>query len=402
MVPGSARITGWGYYAPDRVLTNDDLSTLVDTSDEWIQSHTGICERRVAAPWESTATMAAIAARRALAVADVDPAVVDMILVATVTGDYAFPSTAALVKEAVGAENAAAMDLAAACSGFVYGLTAAHAYIASGMYRSVLVIGAETLSRVTDFTDRNTCVLFGDGAGAALLQASPEPGGGLLGFELTVDPSGAYNIWIPAGGTHNPTGPYTLDQRGHVIRMDGRQTYRYATRTLARSALTAIERAGLTPDDISLFVPHQANLRIIESVAKQLGLESDRVYVNVDRYGNTSAASVPIALAEAVERGRIRPGDRLVFVAFGAGYTSGAAVLEWTADPALASRAAAVGPGVEIHPPKDWTVIDPTPAELRPFFEAREGVREHAGDGARAGSRPSGTDDEQAVTASAD
>ncbi len=373
MGPGSARITGWGYYAPDRVLTNDDLSTLVDTSDEWIQSHTGIRERRVAAPWESTATMASVAARRALAVADVDPTAVDLILVATITGDYTFPATAALVKEAIGAEHAAAMDLAAACSGFVYGLTTAHAYVTSGMYRCVLIIGAETLSRVTDFADRNTCVLFGDGAGAALLEASPEAGGGLLGFELTVDPSGAYNIWIPAGGTHNPAGVYTLEQRGHVIRMDGKQTYRYATRTLARSALTAIERAGLTPDDIALFVPHQANLRIIESVAKQLGLDMDRVYVNVDRYGNTSAASVPIALAEAVERGRIRPGDRLVFVAFGAGYTSGAAVLEWTADPALSSRAVAIGPEVEIHPPKDWESVDPTPVELRPFFERGDG-----------------------------
>ena len=374
MQPRSARIDGWGYYAPTRVLTNADLERLVETSDEWIQTRTGIRERRVAAPWESTATLASVAARRALAVAGVEAADVDMILVATVTPDYQFPSTAALVKEAIGASRAAAMDLAAACSGWVYSLTAAHAYISSGMYRTVLVIGAEVLSRVCDFSDRNTCVLFGDGAGAVLMRASDETGGGLLGFELTVDPSGAYNIWVPAGGNRNPVTSGTMEQRGHFIRMDGRETYRYATRTLARSALTAIERAGLTPDDISLFVPHQANIRIIESVAKQLGLAMDRVYVNVDRYGNTSAASVPIALAEAVERGRVQPGDRLVFVAFGAGYTSGAAVLEWTADPARSSRAASVGPEVEIHPPKDWTGDDPTPSELRPFFEAREGA----------------------------
>ncbi len=372
MQPRSARIDGWGYYAPTRVLTNADLERLVDTSDEWIQTRTGIRERRVAAPWESTATLASVAARRALAVAGVDPADIDMILVATVTPDYQFPSTAALVKEAIGAPRAAAMDLAAACSGWVYSLTAAHAYIASGMYRTVLVIGAEVLSRVCDFTDRNTCVLFGDGAGAVLLRASDEPGGGLLGFELTVDPSGAYNIWVPAGGARNPATPATTERRGHFIRMDGRETYRYATRTLARSALTAIERAGLTSDDISLFVPHQANIRIIESVAKQLGLSMDRVYVNVDRYGNTSAASVPIALAEAVERGRVQPGDRLVFVAFGAGYTSGAAVLEWTADPSRSARAAAIGPEVAIHAPRDWESDDPTPPVLRPFFEARE------------------------------
>ena len=372
MQPRSARIDGWGYYAPTRVLTNADLERLVETSDEWIQTRTGIRERHVAAPWESTATLASVAARRALAVAGADPADVDMILVATVTPDYQFPSTAALVKEAIGASRAAAMDLAAACSGWVYSLTAAHAYITSGMYRTVLVIGAEVLSRVCDFTDRNTCVLFGDGAGAVLMRSSDEAGGGLLGFELTVDPSGAYNIWVPAGGARNPVTSGTMEQRGHFIRMDGRETYRYATRTLARSALTAIERAGLTPDDISLFVPHQANIRIIESVAKQLGLAMDRVYVNVDRYGNTSAASVPIALAEAVERGRVQPGDKLVFVAFGAGYTSGAAVIEWTADPSCSSRAASIGPEVEIHPPKDWTGDDPTPPELRPFFEARE------------------------------
>jgi 3-oxoacyl-[acyl-carrier-protein] synthase-3 len=375
MQPRSARITGWGHYAPDRILTNEDLSTLVDTSDEWIQSRTGIRERRVAAPWESTATLASVAARRALAVADLDPVEVDMILVATVTPDYAFPSTAALVKEAVGASRAAAMDVAAACSGWVYALTSAHAYIISGMYRAVLVVGAEALSRVCNFTDRNTCVLFGDGAGAVVLQASQEVGGGLLGFELTVDPSGAYNIWIPAGGNRNPVTSATVERRGHFIRMDGRETYRYATRTLARSALTAIERAGLTPDDISLFVPHQANIRIIESVAKQLGLAMDRVYVNVDRYGNTSAASVPIALSEAVEGGRVHPGDRLVFVAFGAGYTSGAAVLEWTADPSASARAAAVDPDVSIHQPGDWVRDDPTPVALRPFFAAREAVR---------------------------
>ena len=372
MQPRSARITGWGFFAPERVLTNADFEGLVETSDEWIRTRTGIRERRVAGPHESTATLAAVAARRALAVAGLAPDAIDAILVATVTGDFQFPSTAALVKGAVGASRAAAMDLGAACSGFIYAYTAAHAYITSGMWRNVLVVGAEVLSRFVDYADRGTCVLFGDGAGAVVVSATDEQGGGLLGFELTTDPDGAYSLWVPAGGACNPTTGSSLEGRGHLLRMDGRETYRYATRTMASSALTAIQRAGLTPDDISLFVPHQANIRIIESVAKTLGLPEERVYVNVDRYGNTSAASVPIALAEAVGEGRVRPGDRIVAVAFGAGFTSAAAVIEWTADPALGQRARAVGPAVALHRSPDWPDEDPTPVALRPIFAAKE------------------------------
>ncbi len=372
MEPRSARITGWGFHAPERVLTNADFEGLVETSDEWIHTRTGIRERRIAGPHDSTATLAAVASRRALAVAGLAPDDVDAILVATVTGDFQFPSTAALVKEAVGASRAAAMDLGAACSGFIYAYTAAHAYVRSGMWRHVLVVGAEVLSRFVDYTDRGTCVLFGDGAGAVVVSASDEPGGGLLGFELTADPDGAYRIWVPAGGACQPTTGVSLERRGHVLRMDGRETYRYATRTMVSSALTAIERAGLTPDDIDLFVPHQANIRIIESVAKTLGLPEKRVFVNVDRYGNTSAASVPIALAEAVNSGRVQPGDRIVAVAFGAGFTSGAAVIEWTADPAIGQRALGVGPEVSLHRAADWVHEDPTPADLRPIFAARE------------------------------
>jgi 3-oxoacyl-[acyl-carrier-protein] synthase-3 len=371
MGPGSARITGWGHYAPETVLTNADLERLVETSDEWIVSRTGIRERRVAGPGESTATLGAIAGNRAVAVAGIQPDQVDMILVATATPDYQLPSTAALVKEAMGATRAAAMDVGAVCSGFVYALTAAHAYVASGMYRNVVVIGAEVLTRYMDYTDRNTCVLFGDGAGAVVVSASDEHGGGLLGFELTADPEGAYNIWMPAGGSRNPPRRSTIDRRGHYLRMDGRETYRYATRTLASSARTALERAGIHSDDIALFIPHQANIRIIESVAKQLGISMDRVYVNVDRYGNTSAASVPIALAEAVDEGRVQPGDRIVFVAFGSGYTSGAAVIEWTADPANGRRADTVSPYVTIHQPADWTPDDATPPELQAILSAR-------------------------------
>ncbi len=368
MQPRSARITGWGAYAPEMVVSNHDMERLVETSDEWIVSRTGIRERRIAAPDESTATLAANAGARALAVAGVDPADVGLVLVATCTPDYQMPSTAALVREALGTRHAAGMDVAAVCSGFVYAYSTAHAYVTSGMYRHVVVIGAEVMSRVMDYTDRNTCVLFGDGAGAVVVSASEEPGGGLLGFELTTDPDGAYRIYVPAGGSRSPSSDSTLDRRGHFMRMDGRETYRYATRTLASSATTAIERAGMTVDDVDLVVPHQANIRIIESVAKQIGLPLEKVFVNLDRYGNTSAASVPLALTEAIEAGRVHVGSRIVFVAFGSGYTSGAAVIEWTADPALAARAKAARPA-PIHQPVDWTHDDPTPPELRPLFQ---------------------------------
>jgi len=363
--PRSARVTGWGMYAPQTVLANAFLEDLVETTDEWIRSRTGISERRIAAPWESTATLAAVAGRRAIAVAGLDPDEIDMVMVATCTPDYQLPATAAVVTEALGTRRAAAMDVGAVCSGFVYAFATAHAYVMSGLARHVVVIGAEVMSRILDFRDRNTCVLFGDGAGAVVLSASDEPGGGLLGVELTADASGAYKIWIPSGGSRDP------DQVGsRFIYMDGRETYRYATRTLASSALAAVRKAGLTPDDVTLVVPHQANLRIIEAVTKQLAIPMERVFLNLDRYGNTSAASVPLALAEAVDTGRVRPGDRLAFVAFGSGYTSGAVVLEWTADPAAGARAASVDPVASVSAPPDWPEVDPTPPELRPLFAA--------------------------------
>ncbi|MGH2466006.1 MAG: beta-ketoacyl-ACP synthase III, partial [Candidatus Limnocylindrales bacterium] len=290
--PRYAHLTGWGRYAPAGVLTNADLERIVDTSDEWIVSRTGIRERRVAAAHETTASMAAVASLRAIAVAGIKPEEIDLILLATLTPDYWMPATAALVKEAIGNTKATAMDLAAACSGFVYGYATAQAYITSGMARHVLVIGAELLTRFLDYTDRNTCILFGDGAGAVVLSASDEPGGG-LGIELTTEPQGAYMIWLPSGGSKSPPSPTTIARGEHFIRMEGRETYRFATRTLATTALAAIEHAGLAPDDISLIIPHQANVRIIEAVAKGLDLSMDRMFVNVDRYGNTSAASIP-------------------------------------------------------------------------------------------------------------
>jgi len=357
-------VTGWGNYAPAGILTNADIERMVDTSDEWIVSRTGIRERRVAAAHETTASMAAVAGARAIAVAGLDPDDIDLILLGTLTPDYWMPSTAALVKEAIGNTRAAAMDVAAACSGFVYAYSMGHAYVKSGLARHVLVIGAELLTRFLDFTDRGTCILFGDGAGAVVLSASDEPGGG-LGFELTTEPQGAYMIWLPSGGAKSPPSAETIARGEHYIRMEGKETYRFATRTLASTAMTAVERSGLTADDIALFIPHQANIRIIEAVAKGLGLPMDRFYVNVDRFGNTSAASVPLAMAEAVDTGRVKVGDRICLVAFGAGFTSGAVVVEWTADPARGRAAASIDPAaISVRLPVDWDSVDPIPDAL--------------------------------------
>ena len=363
--PIRAHVTGWGRYAPAGVLTNADLERMVDTSDEWIVSRTGIRERRVAAANETTASMAAVASMRAIRTAGIDPDDIDLILLATLTPDYWMPSTAALVKEAIGNKRAAAMDVAAACSGFVYAFATAQAYITSGIAKHVLVIGAELLTRFLDYTDRSTCILFGDGAGAVVLSASSEPGGA-LGIELTTAPEGAYMIWLPAGGAKSPPSAETIARGEHYIRMEGKETYRFATRTLATTALESIRRSGLDPSDIDLFIPHQANIRIIEAVAKGLDLPMDRMFVNLDKYGNTSAASVPIALAEAVNGGRVKIGDHIVIVAFGAGFTSGAVTIEWTAEPArgIAGDASVRAEDVHVRLPVDWDSVDPIPDAL--------------------------------------
>jgi 3-oxoacyl-[acyl-carrier-protein] synthase-3 len=371
--PRSVRITGWGSYAPDRILTNADLEKLVDTSDEWIVSRTGIRERRVAAPHETTATLAAIAGKRAIAVAGLQPDDIDLIVVGTLTPDYWMPATAVLVKEAIGNTRAVAFDVMAACSGFVYSYATADAFLRSGVYKNALVIGAELLTRFLDFSDRNTCILFGDGAGAVVLSASDEAGGGMGGMELTTDPDGAYMIWLPSGGSKSPPSEQTIARGEHYVRMEGRETYRFATKTLASSALKAIERAGWKPDEVDLFIPHQANIRIIESVAKGLNLSMDKMFVNLDRYGNTSAASVPIALAEAVNSGRVQVGSKVVFVAFGAGFTSGAAAVEWTADPANGRRADSVVPVASVRAPVDWDSVDPMPQRLMALLSDRSG-----------------------------
>jgi 3-oxoacyl-[acyl-carrier-protein] synthase-3 len=331
----NALITGWGMYAPSRVMTNDELSTMVDTSDEWIRTRTGIRERRIAADDETATTLSVYAARDALAVAGLDPTELDLVIVATCTPDYPLPATAVLIATELGATRAAGFDLQAACSGFLFALASGTSFISSGMYRSVLVIGVEVLSRFLDWSDRSTCVLFGDGAGAVLLQASDKPGG-MLGFDLFSDGTGCEGIIVPAGGSARPASHATVDAHEHSIRMLGSEVFKYATRQMGESALAALRKSGLTVDDVDQFVFHQANLRIITHVQKQFGIPDHKTFLNIEKYGNTSAASVPMALVEALAGGRIKPGDRILMVAFGAGYTAGAVVVEWTADPARA------------------------------------------------------------------
>jgi len=323
-----AQIVGWGKYVPSQVLTNDDLAKIVDTSDDWIRTRTGIVERRIAEPRETTSTMSIKAARAALQVADVTPERLDLIIVTTATPDYLFPATACLVQDALGARRAGAFDLLAGCSGFVYGLGVGSQLIISGVYQNVLVIGAETLSRIMDWTDRNTCVLFGDGAGALLLQASDTPGG-VLSFTLGADGSGGDLLILAGGGSRHPASAETVAQGLHYVRMNGRQVFRFATRIMGQAAKEAIQAAGLKIDDVDLFIPHQANIRIIQAAAKQLRLPMDKVFVNLERYGNTSCASIPIAFCEAIEEERIKPGDHLVLVSFGAGLTWAATAVQW-------------------------------------------------------------------------
>jgi 3-oxoacyl-[acyl-carrier-protein] synthase-3 len=309
--------------------------------------------------------MGAVAGLRAIHTAGIRPDDIDLILLATLTPDYWMPSTAALVKEAIGNTKATAFDVMAACSGFVYGFATAQAYIGAGLAKHVLVIGSELLTRFLDYTDRSTCILFGDGAGAVVLSASDEPGGA-LGVEMTTEPQGAYMIWLPAGGSKSPPSAETISRGEHYVRMEGNQTYRFATKTMATTALESIRRSGLEPSDIDLFIPHQANVRIIEAVAKGLDLPMDKMFVNLDKYGNTSAASVPIALAEAVNEGRVQVGDNVTIVAFGAGFTSGAVTINWTADPVRGRSAdEAVRPeDVAVRLPVDWDSVDPIPEAL--------------------------------------
>jgi len=324
----NSKITGTGSFAPSRILTNYDLEKMVDTSDEWIITRSGIKERRIAEDGTAPSDLALEASLIALKEAKLEPEQIDLVLIGTVTPDYLLPSTACILQDKLKAKNAAVLDIVAACSGFIYGLSIASAFIAIGQYRNVLVIGVELLSKITNWEDRNTCVLFGDGAGAAVVSATTEEKG-ILGTFLSGDGSLANLLHIPAGGAKVPLTKENIDLKQHYIFMQGNEVFKSAVRAMAGAAEHIIQEVGLSSDEVDLLIPHQANIRIIEALAKRLKLPMEKVYVNIDRYGNTSAASVPIALDEARKKGVIKEGSNTVLVAFGAGFTWGSAVIKW-------------------------------------------------------------------------
>jgi 3-oxoacyl-[acyl-carrier-protein] synthase-3 len=321
-------ITGMGAYAPERVVTNDELSQMMDTSDEWIIERTGIRERRVAAPEQALSDLALPAARDALEQAGVAGGDVDFLVVATVTPDMAFPSTAAILADELGAREAGAYDLSAGCTGFMYALAQAYGMIAGGLVHKALVVGGDVLSRILDWSDRTTSVLFGDGAGAVVLERVGS-GGGFLGFELGADGGGGPQLFLPAGGSRSPATADTVAARQHFVQMNGREVFKFATRVLVSSAEEILRECRRSVDDVDVYIPHQANVRIIEHAVKKLGIPSDRVVVNVDRYGNTSSGSIPLALVDARNEGRLHEGDLLLMTGMGAGLTWGSALMEW-------------------------------------------------------------------------
>ena len=325
----STRITGTGSSLPEGILTNKDLEKLVDTSDEWIVSRTGIRERRIAGEGEYTSTFAVRAARQALEMAGIAPEELDLIIVATITGDYPWPATACIVQAEIGASKAVAFDISAACSGFVYGVATADRFMRAGTARKALVIGAEVLTRIMDWTDRNTCLLFGDGAGAVVIEAGDEEPGIYEGI-IRSDGNYAELLYQPGGGSRNPASQRTLVDRMHSLNMHGNEVFKLAVRAMEEAAVEVLELNGLDPADLAMLIPHQANKRIIDAIAKRLKLPEEKVYMNLDRYGNTSAASIPIALDEANRNGSIKKGDLVLFVAFGGGLTWGALPVRWT------------------------------------------------------------------------
>ncbi|MGE9296833.1 MAG: beta-ketoacyl-ACP synthase III [Puniceicoccales bacterium] len=325
----SVVISGLGARIPDRVVTNDDLAKFVDTSDEWIRTRSGISERRVAADDETSSILGAAAAEMAIADAGIDRDEIDLVICGTMSPDMLFPSTACLIQARLGLRPVAAFDVVAACSGFLYVLEVGTQLMRSGKYRRALVIGAEKMSSIMDWEDRTTCVLFGDGAGAAVLSLSDQPNIGVGEIALRAEGSKPELLWMPSGGSRQPASHNTIDEHGHFLKMNGKEIFKSAVREMGEITLETIERNGLTPDDIKCFIPHQANIRIIESLAKRLGVPMDRFYVNIDRFGNTSAASVPIALWEARQKGRFGPGDTVLLAAFGAGLTWGGAIIRW-------------------------------------------------------------------------
>jgi len=324
-----AGIVGTGSYAPEKVLTNSDLEKMVDTSDEWIVTRSGIRERRIVADDQAASDLAFEAAKRALDSAGITPEKIDLIICATITGDMPFPSTSCLLQDMLGAKNAAAFDLQAGCSGWVYSLSTGAQFVRNGTYDHILVVGVDILSRFTDWTDRSTCVLFGDAAGAVVLGPTA-PGTGVLSAHLGADGSGRELLKMDGGGSRLPPSEETVRKGQHLIRMEGREVFKFAVRIMGEASIKALEMCGLTPEDVDLFVPHQANIRIIEAAAARLNLPPEKVFLNVEKYGNTSAASIPVALDEAYRSGRIKDGAVVVCVGFGAGLTWAAAVLKWT------------------------------------------------------------------------
>ena len=324
-----AHITGWGMSVPEQILTNADLSKIVETNDEWIRDRTGIRERRIARENQSTATLAVEASIKALQKANLRPTDLDLIICSTSTPEYIFPATACLVQDSIGATKAGAFDLSAACSGFIYGVNMAAQAIRSGSIKSALVIGSETLSRFVNWQDRNTCILFGDGAGAFVLQASDLPGG-VLSAVMHSDGSGGDSLILQGGGSKHPATEATVQAGQHYIEMDGKEVFRFATRVMAQATKEALGIANVELENVNWIIPHQANIRIIETAARGLKMPMERFIVNIERYGNTSTASIPLATVEAAEDGRLKPGDRIVFVGFGAGLTWGALAAEWS------------------------------------------------------------------------
>jgi len=327
---GRVSITGIGSYAPQRVMTNDELAKIVDTSDEWIVERTGIRERRVAAPDEALSDISLPAAKDALEQAGVDPATLDLVVVATVTPDMFFPSTGAILADQLGAKDAAAYDLSAGCTGFVYALAQAHGMLVGGLVDRALVVGGDVLSRIVDWEDRSTCVLFGDGAGAVVLERVKE--GGFLGFELGADGSGGLQLYMPAGGSRAPATAETVAQRQHFAKMNGREVFKFATRVLVDSAEKLLDECGVPVNEVDVYVPHQANVRIIDHARRKLGVPEERTVVNVDRFGNTSSGSIPLALGDAETDGRLAAGEMVLMTGMGAGLTWGSALIEWTAN----------------------------------------------------------------------
>jgi len=315
-------VTGLGCHVPERVLTNDELATLVDTSDEWIRERTGIRERRIASDEQALTDIALPASRRALEMAGADPATVDLVVVATVTPDMAFPSAGALIADELGMPDAAAYDLSAGCTGFVYAIAQAHAMLAAGLSKRALVVGGDVLSKILDWTDRSTLVLFGDGAGAVVLDRVE--GGGFIGFELGADGGGGANLWLPGSGSRR------FEEPDRYVKMNGREVFKFATRVMVSSAEAILAECGKTVEDVDLYVPHQANVRIIDHAARKLGFPQEKIVVNVDRYGNTSSGSIPLALADAADQGRLGPGTLVLLTGMGAGLTWGSALIEWT------------------------------------------------------------------------